>query len=189
MSIRFQFNLGRAVQAMAYLLERIGATDKVKLMKLMYLADRAHYIDFGYPITGDRLVAMPLGPVPSTTLNALNGEIAGSQDRVFPFLHLDDVRVSLRKSPGTDQLGDSERAALDRVVQEHGAKDTWRLVRETHKLPEYVECYVEGTSRPIAYERIARVSGSDARYRKNRPVISREGAARMACPFPAGDDL
>jgi uncharacterized phage-associated protein len=189
MMMEFAFQLDRAVQALAYLLERLGPTDKVKLMKLMYLADRQHFIDVGYPITGDAPQAMPLGPVPSATLAAVNGDLAGSEQSVYPFIHLDDHRVSLRKSPGTDQLSASEKQALDQVIADHGAKTTWKLVGETHRLPEYVECFVEGSSRPIEYDRIARLSGNPRRYHNGRPVISREALSRMNCPLTAGEEL
>jgi hypothetical protein len=187
--IQFQFNLDKAMQVLAYLLGRIGTTDKVKLIKLAYLADREHFIAKGFPISGDRQCAMDWGPVPSFTLGAINGEIPGSQQRVFAYIHLDDVKVSVRNSPGDAMLTNSDREILDRVIHEHGSKNTWALVRETHKLPEYVEAYVEGTSRPIPYESISRVSGNENRYRRDRPVISREAAAEMVCPFPSGADI
>ena len=34
----------------------------IKLIKLMYLADRRCLIETGFPITGDRMVSMPKGP-------------------------------------------------------------------------------------------------------------------------------
>ena len=37
--------------------------DYIKLIKLLYLADRAALIETGSPITGDRYVSMKFGPV------------------------------------------------------------------------------------------------------------------------------
>lgn len=189
MQIRFRFNLDKAVQAMAYILHSLGTTDKVKLTRLLYLADRQHFISAGYPITGDDQYAMPKGPVPSATLDALDGDYPGAKAKLFPFIHVDDYRLSVKASPGTGLLSDSERATLDAIIQEHGQKNTWALVRETHRLPEYESTYVEGTSTRIPYERIASVSGDPARFRMNRTVISHEAAAHMDCPFPPGNDL
>jgi uncharacterized phage-associated protein len=183
--IQFTFNFEKTVQALAYLLDKLGTTDKVKLMKLVYLSDRAQFIAKGYPITGDRQVAMEWGPVPSWTLKAVNGELPGAEQRVYAYVHLDDVKVSFRQSP-TDLLTDDDREILNSVIREHGQKPTWGLVRETHKLPEYAKAYVEGTSTLIPYESIAESSGNPARFRKNRPVISPATAEQMICPFPSG---
>src|ERR1700730_3427036 len=112
MQIRFQFHPDKAIQAMAFMVQRLGTTDKVKLMKLVYLADREHFIQYGYPITGDKLCAMPWGPVPSHTLDVLNGDMMIPQERIFSFLHVIDNKVELRSSPGESLLGESEREVL-----------------------------------------------------------------------------
>jgi uncharacterized phage-associated protein len=187
--IRFRFNIERAIETLAYLLKRLGKTDKAKLMKLVYLADRAHFIRHGYPITGDSQFAMPLGPVPSGTLDLINGNLPAAHGRVFRHIHVDDSQVELRQEPSSKLLGAEEHRVLDEVIATYGKKSTWALVRETHALPEYAETYVEGTSKPIPYERIAKHSGNDARFRMNRPVISAETAARVECPFPPDSDL
>jgi uncharacterized phage-associated protein len=184
--MRFQFSLPKAIQVLAYLLRR-EAMDKVKLMKLVFLADRQNFIEYGAPITGDYQYAMPYGPVPSATLNALDGNVPGSH--IFRFLHIDDAKVSLRRDPGADLLSADERRVLDAIIAAHAGKSTWSLVRETHRLPEYSEAYIEGTSRPIPYERIAKHSGNPARFRSNRPVVSEATAAGLQCPFPADRDL
>ena len=45
--------------------------DYLKLIKLLYLADRAALIETGSPITGDRYVSMKFGPVLSNVLNLI----------------------------------------------------------------------------------------------------------------------
>lgn len=184
--MRFRFNLDKALQVLRYFLEA-GPTDKVKLMKLVYLADRTHFIAHGVPITGDRLVAMPYGPVPSATLDAVNGTL--SAPRVFQVIHVNDDRVEPRGAAEVDLLSPDELATLDQVRQAHGAKATWDLVSETHRLPEYAESYVEGTSRLIPYERIAKHSGNPERFALDRPVITQTTATALECPFPVDDDL
>jgi uncharacterized phage-associated protein len=185
-TIRFKFSVEKALQVLAYFLKD-GAMDKAKLMKLVYLADREHFIETGTSITGDRLCAMPYGPVPSTTLDLVDGNIRNSY--VFKFIHIDNVRVSLANDPGDDQLSAPERETLRRVMRTHGSLKTWHLVHRTHKLPEYLSTYVKGTSTTIPFEEIARLSGNERRFRHNRPVITPETAAQMVCPFHRDDDL
>jgi uncharacterized phage-associated protein len=184
--IRFKFSTEKTVQALAYLLKG-GEMDKAKLMKLAYLADREHFIKTGTSITGDKLCAMPFGPVPSTALNLVDGNIRANY--VFKFLHVNNVRVSVIKAPGDDLLSDEERATLDGIIRDYGNLKTWPLVHQTHKLPEYKSVYVEGTSTTIPFEEIAKHSGNEKRFRHNRPVISVETASQMVCPFHRDEDL
>jgi uncharacterized phage-associated protein len=183
MRISFQFDLGKAVQAMAYLVRELTRVDKAKLMKLMYVADRDHFIEHGYPITGDEQVAMKYGPLPSACLDALDGNPRDAKARVFAYLQIEDTTVSLRKDPGDDRLAESEKAMLQRVAGQHRDKSTWALGRETHAYPEYQHTYREGTSTPIPWEVILRHYGGAAAFSKGRPVVSPEMAAHMTSPF------
>ena len=64
----------KVAQMAAYLLQRRdGRMSYLKLMKLLYLSDRESMDRFGEPISDDRMVSMPLGPVLSQTLNVLTG--------------------------------------------------------------------------------------------------------------------
>ena len=66
----------RAAQTAAFFISRAGGTiELLKLMKLMYLAERESLVKYGEPITGDVLVSMKHGPVLSNTLDHINGFI------------------------------------------------------------------------------------------------------------------
>ena len=52
----------------------------LKLIKLMYLAERASLQAHGYLMTGDRFSAMPHGPVLSLTLDHINDGVRSEQD-------------------------------------------------------------------------------------------------------------
>ena len=59
-----------STQAAARLLKRAGGPmSHMKLIKLLYLADRRALVRWGRPITCDWYVSMPQGPVPSFTLD------------------------------------------------------------------------------------------------------------------------
>lgn len=69
---RTLFNEKRTTQAAAFFLFKAGGKLPVlKLMKLLYLAERESYRQYGEPISGDNLVSMPHGPVLSQTLNLM----------------------------------------------------------------------------------------------------------------------
>jgi uncharacterized phage-associated protein len=190
MRISFNFDPEKTLQVVAFFLRRAGGPiDKAKLMKLVYLSDRAHFIEFGVPLTGDRQYAMKWGPVPSRTLDLIDGECDPANESVYNTIQLNNFSVSLAHDPGEGLLSTDEKTTMDRVWQEHGHKQTIPLCHETHRLPEYKAAYVEGTSKPIDYEQIAKYSNNPARYWLGRPVISPQTAAAMPCPFPPETDL
>lgn len=184
MKVSFQYSLDRAIQAMAYIARRLKAVEKVKLMKLMYLADKLHFLDHGYPITGDRQCAMRWGPVPSNCLSTINGDYWPDASAVFQYLHVADNNVTVHTDPGTGLLSPEELCTLDKVITKHGSKNRWQLVGETHNLPEYKDAYVDATSAPIPYESILRHSGSTENWMNDRPAVSEATLAHMTRPFP-----
>lgn len=188
MRIRFQFHPEKAVQAAGYLLERLGgASDKVRLMKLMYLADRDHFLAQGRPITGDMQYALPHGPCPTCTLNLLAGLDPDQNDYVFKHITTTKEQFRLEANPGTSCLEPSEIEVLDAVLSRYGSLHTWPLRKLTHDLPEYIECEVGSSSALIPYEVILRHHGGPQGFRSNRPVISPQMAAHMLCPFPQSE--
>lgn len=191
MPIHFQFDTEKSIQAIAYLLHALGGTeDKRKLMKLLYRAERDHFLQFGRPITGDSLCALPLGPVPSGAMDLINGNY---EPQVPTYVHfqVNNNTVELADNPGDARLDESDKAILDQVVQDHGNKHPDEVQREAHGLPEYRETYPHDswTSKPIPYELILSLyhGGDQSKFRHGRPVISPAMASEMACPFPSSD--
>lgn len=189
--IRFQFDTEKSIQAIAYLLNALGGReDKRKLMKLLYRAERDHFLQFGRPITGDRLCALPLGPVPSGAMDLINGNY---EPQVPTYVHfqVNNNTVVLTENPGDARLDDSDKDILRQIVEEHGDKHADEVQREAHDLPEYRETYPHDswTSEPISYELIlSHYHGDDAsKFRHGRPVISPTMASEMVCPFPSSD--
>src|SRR5438552_1173164 len=66
------FSEARVAQMSAYLLKRRGGRMAyLKLLKLLYLADRQSMSRYGESISGDCMVAMPHGPVLSRTYDLI----------------------------------------------------------------------------------------------------------------------
>lgn len=126
----------------------------IKLIKLLYLADREALLRWGRPITTDRHVSMPKGPVVSQIYNLIAEE---PQPGVASFWqsHIETIApwsVRITSDPSNGELSRAEESLLDDIFRLHGGKDRWQLVRETHDLPEWVDpC---GSSLPIEYRDI-----------------------------------
>lgn len=157
------FNEKRTAQAAAFLLHRAGGRlPLLKLMKLMYLAERESLRLFGEPITGDKLVSMPHGPVLSMTYEHMNGNLPGIEggwatwvdDRAGHDLALRDQ--SMIRTPEDDllELSDDDLTVLGDIWSRFGHMSKFALVDYTHGegCPEWDDPH--GSSAPIPLERL-----------------------------------
>lgn len=131
------FNERKVAQMAAYLLAKGESTmPHLKLMKLLYLADRRSMNDFGYPISGDKVVAMPHGPVLSMTLDHINGFAISCEDGWESWISdKADHRVSLKRTPSIDildELSAADRTTLDATWAEFGHMGQWEIRDYTH---------------------------------------------------------
>ena len=162
------FNEKRTAQAAAYLLYRGGGRlPLLKLMKLLYLAERESLRVFGEPITGDKPVSMPHGPVLSTTYDLMNGglrSIEGGWDTWMDDRAGHDIALrdqSMIRTPEQDllELSDGDLEVLEAIWVRFGHMSKFQLVDYTHTgaCPEWED--PNGSSRPIPMARLFRVLG------------------------------
>lgn len=162
------FNEKRTAQMAAFMLHRAGGRlPLLKLMKLMYLAERESLRLYGEPISGDKPVSMPHGPVLSNTLDRMNGwggEAEGGwnswvEDRSGHDLALRDP--SMIRTPEQDllELSDGDLEVLNDVWDRFGHMSKYDLVEYTHSdaCPEWEDPH--GSSRPIPPSRLLRAVG------------------------------
>ncbi len=76
MALKFRPKIEKIVELMLYLAHTRPGADKYQAVKFFYLADREHLIRYGRPITFENYFAMEFGPVASTVLDFLNGNLA-----------------------------------------------------------------------------------------------------------------
>jgi uncharacterized phage-associated protein len=134
------FNETKATQAAARLLTlRGGPMSYVKLIKLLYLADREALIRWGRPITTDRYVSLDNGPVVSRIYELIRDEPAPSSFRIWrKFISVpEDYEVRLLGDPGSGELSRPEQELIDEVFAQHGRQNRWAIVDYTRSLPEW----------------------------------------------------
>lgn len=148
-----RFREDRATQAAARLLRLHRAQmPYLKLIKLLYLADRKALLELGRPISYDLFVSMPHGPVLSRTYDLILGEPeADSYWRRF-ISAPENYEVHLLGEVPNDRLSPIEESILDAVFAEFGWMDKWALRNYTHSLPEYHD--PDGSSVPISIREI-----------------------------------
>lgn len=124
-----------------FLARREGPMSHLKLIKLMYLADRLSMERYDAPMSDDAQYSMKNGPVLSNTLNLLRGITRDDvwSDLISP---VDDNQVQLNRDFDWDELDELSRgelAILDEVFARFGRMKRWELVNYTHTLPEWVD--------------------------------------------------
>ena len=138
--MRFHFDFMKAIQATAVLLayEKGRRMSYMRLLKLLYIADRESLAETGWPITGDKPIAMKHGPVLSQVYDLLKGQAsrAGEWDG---FAHVDGYQVELVADPGRGKLSKGEVARLLDVSGRYRDVDDWALVEETHTFQEWID--------------------------------------------------
>lgn len=177
MPIRFRED--RTTQAAARLLELEGGKmNHMKLIKLLYLAERRALLQWGRPITFDCYVSMPHGPVLSFTLDKINGSPAPNAPSYW-HEYISERRgneVLLLKTAPNDQLSPAEEQLLDSVYQEFGHMSQWQLRDYAHTLPEWRD--PQGSSVPIEIGDILRAEGlSDEDVREVEDALRAEAFA------------
>lgn len=160
--MNLRYRQERATQAAARLLELRGGTmSYLKLLKLLYLADRKALVEHGRPITFDRYVSMDHGPVLSQTYNLIVAEESpGTHSYWREFISEPaDYEVHLLKAAPNGELSAAQERILDEVFEEFGRLGRWDLVKLTHTLPEWED--PQGSSIPIALRDVLRATGLD----------------------------
>lgn len=162
MPVHFDFRLRATVQAAAYLLKlepdrRMG---RLRLLKLLYIADREKLAECAATITGDKVVAMRLGPVLSNTYELIRtrgSSVPAWSQHISP-RHLDLV---LADDPGTSELCRYDRAKLKEVWERYYDVEDEDLSEITHEFTEWRKNFPEGStsSHPIPWEDVFQALG------------------------------
>jgi uncharacterized phage-associated protein len=155
----FRFNFEKTLQATGILLSLDEKRmDRIRLLKLLYIADRELLAEVGRPLTGDPPVAMKYGPVPSTVYDLVKG-VAGRTTEWSRHIVSTDYSVALREDPGRGKLSKREIEKLIEVTERYRGLDDFELSELTHSFPEWAKHYKEDTSIPIPWGEILEAQG------------------------------
>jgi len=161
MSIQFSFKEKRSTQAAAFLIKRNdNSLNYMKLIKLLYLADREALTRWQESITGDRYFSLSKGPIVSAILDKIvdppdpnNPDYWSS---AITKTDHDPYAVTVIKDVGTDELSAREIELLESIDDFFKSYSQWDMVEYCHTyLPEWKD---PGNTRlPITIEDIFEV--------------------------------
>lgn len=143
MKMLLEFDYKKATQAINYLTKKEGGQiDKLKLIKLIYFADRYHLRRYGRPMLNDAYFAMPLGPVGSSVKDIaefsdfLAEEERGYASKYFARGGQNNTVVSVSEVD-TNVFSKSEVEALDFAYNKFGKYLAPTLINIAHRYPEW----------------------------------------------------
>lgn len=154
-------NIVKTTQVLRYLLsfDDNGKMNRLKLIKLLWAADRYHIRHYGRLILDDEYVAMRFGPVASLALDVAqvdsNGESALDHDDVeFVGYYLSadkrNTTATAAKSK-TNFLSETDKEALAWAWQTFGGMDAFDIAKNvSHNYPEWArfeEFFIFGRGR------------------------------------------
>ncbi len=142
---RFRFNFDKAVQATGVLLNlENGQMGRLRLLKLLYIADRELLAEVARPLTGDTGYAMKHGPVLSRVYDLLKGnsDRAAEWEKHF---RSDGHLVKVVHDPGRGKLSRAEMAKLHEISSRFRETEDEELSALTHGFREWEDHYLGGS--------------------------------------------
>jgi uncharacterized phage-associated protein len=146
--------------ASAFLRFAGGTLNYMKLIRLMYLADRTALLRFGRPITWDSYFLMRHGPVLSTVLDLILEQPNPKEKSFWAEYVSSSIKysVSLIKDCPPMQLSFADESVIAQVYKDYGSYGEWDLVELLHHiLPEWKN--LSGSSVLIQYRDILEACG------------------------------
>ncbi|MGB8356538.1 MAG: Panacea domain-containing protein, partial [Chthoniobacteraceae bacterium] len=134
-----------------------GKADYLRIIKLIYLADRDSIIKRGVPIVGGKYYSMRKGPVIGEVMCFVNQMSApGWREYITP---RSGNTINLLKVPEYSSLSPAELEILDAVVAEHLEQSTDDLVKWCHQFCNEYEHVGFFKRKDIVVENILRAGG------------------------------
>lgn len=134
------FKEKKATDAAAFLLYLNGGSmNYMKLIKILYFADREALIKWGRPITFDNYFSMERGPVLSQVFDLINYNLADQNNYWYELIsEPKHYELNLLKESSLLSLSDAEIDLLTELFDKYKKVSEWDMVKITHDtLPEW----------------------------------------------------
>jgi len=139
-------NVRKVITILNYLAYNIPYMTKLKIVKLLYFADKEHIIRYGRYLTNDRYVKMKNGPAPTRILNFINSPhdyLYTKSERSYldNFISFKDSNyrtITSKNEPDFKMLSGSEIEVLDYILEHYGSKTAGELVELSHKEKSWI---------------------------------------------------
>lgn len=148
--VRFNLNWQKAIEAIDLIATLKPGISQYHIGKILFFADKEHFLDYGRSITGDRYIAMEHGPVPSNTRDILKSDPDWPDDIISTF----HERVIVKKDKNLQRiyskniahtsLSGSDIEYIECSFNKYGNMSFAQLRELSHKDPAYNEAWDKG---------------------------------------------
>lgn len=159
--MHFRLDVKKVVQAIGVLFREDGVDRMayMRVLKLLYIADRITLAETGRPITGGPVYAMKRGPVLTEVYDLIQG-----QHLEMPvwdtFFQKQRYSLQLRGGhPDVGALSKYEIKKLQEVAALYADCDEFQLSEETHKFPEWINNDLGSSAKRISLQEILEAVG------------------------------
>ena len=116
----FRFDINKSIAATAFLIQQAGGRCNIfPIVKTLYYANRISLVEYGRPITGDRLISMDKGPAVSETYDLLKASPSANEENLKQWQQFISRRtgnaVWVVRAPNLDVLSEREKETLARA--------------------------------------------------------------------------
>jgi uncharacterized phage-associated protein len=156
------FHIEKVAQASAVLLkhEESRRMGRLRLLKLLYIADRERMQECGRPISGDTVATMDHGPVLSRTYNLIKGADVDTPAWEHYIRSVGSRDVMLAEDPGVGKLTRKEIAKLNEVSKRFEDHDDYEIAVYTHGFSEWLKNKPDaGSSKRIPLDDLLEATG------------------------------
>ena len=144
------YSSDKILQEIIYLLSlNNNRMNLLKLMKELYLIDRASIDERDTSVSGDVFYSMPHGPVLSQTLNMLNDLTNNNWGKCLKKVRALYYDIILTNNISLDRLSVKDKGYIQVISQKFQDYTPKQLEEYTHTLPEWVD--PNGSSLKIRY--------------------------------------
>lgn len=154
----FILNKDKSINSLLYICQKLGGSwDMYSLLKILYFAEVKHLIKFGRPITGDDMIAMDNGPVPSFSYDEVKLRTCDGQY----FDNNDESVVTAKKEPNLRVLSKSEIKCLDESIAENFRLNFGQLKEKSHGTAWEVARQTKGCNCGMSYIDLVKEGAGD----------------------------
>lgn len=137
-----EFDHTKATQCINFFAEQEGGNiNKMKAIKLIWLADRLHLRKYGRPIVNDAYWAMEYGPVGSSVKDITQlSTLLPTEERKYATKYLkkqSKYRIISKKNPDYEIFSNSEIEILKKVYEKFKDYNAFELAEFSHKFHEW----------------------------------------------------
>jgi uncharacterized phage-associated protein len=160
--LQFPLDVLKTVQAIGVLFRQdaVRRMNWLRVLKLLYLADRESLKETGRPISGGPMAAMKHGPVLEEVYDLIRGQ-HGEMPLWGEYLRRIHYDLELVKEPDVKKLSRYEIAKLQEIARRHADDGEWALSDLTHDFPEWQKNNPGNGSCPLPLEDTLAAAGLD----------------------------